>query len=354
MVSEHPMVSVRGLCLRFPNFELRKVTFDVQAGEYFVLLGPTGSGKTLLIESLCGLHAPQAGEIRIAGRDVIRLDPSERGIGYVPQDYALLPFKTVEDNIAFGLEARRLPPQQIADRAGEMLDLLGIRHLAGRYPGKLSGGERQRVALGRALAIRPSVLLLDEPFSAIDEGMREELGQEIRQLLQQLGTTTIHICHSIEEAVRLGDRMAVMRDGCLVQAGAPREILTRPEDIFTARFLRLPNLVTGEVRVENGEKAFFAGEVRVPAGNLPEGPATAVLPFESMTLSRERPIPDPGIAVFAATVLTSFSQAFRPELRLDGDVSLTVPGIFPEDEWPPGREVYVALPCDSIHILSGT
>lgn len=353
LVGDLAMVSVQGLTLRFPGFALRKVTFQVLAGEYFVLLGPTGSGKTLLIESICGLHAPDGGSVYINGRNVTQMDPAERGIGYVPQDYALLPFKTVEDNIAFGLEARRLTDAEITARVEEMLDLLDIRELAGRYPRGLSGGERQRVALGRALAIQPALLLLDEPFSAIDEGMREDLGQEIRRLLRQLGITTIHICHSLEEAMRLGDSLAVIRDGEIVQTGMPTEILTRPTDLFTARFLRLPNMIHGEVRLENGHQTFFMGDIPVRTTEVTAGPATAVLPYEPMVVSRTRPADDPSRIVFSLMIMPSQSSAFRPELHLNGPAALTIPGIFPSAEWPAGQEVFVTLPREAIHILPG-
>jgi len=199
-VTSETMLCIDGVTKRFPAFCLEDISLQIRQGEYFVLLGPTGSGKSSLMEMICGLRAPDAGTITVAGKDVTRLDPSKRQIGYVPQDYALLPFKTVSENIAFGLRARRLPTHEIHSRVDQMMDVLGIKPLAHRHPGKLSGGERQRVALARALVIGPAILMLDEPLSAIDEDMRDSLVNEIRRIHQRLETTTIHICHSLEEA----------------------------------------------------------------------------------------------------------------------------------------------------------
>ncbi len=351
MVTGAPMVSVRGLCVRVPQFALRNVAFTVQPGEYFVLLGPTGSGKTMLIETLCGLNTPRAGTVWIDGRDVTRLDPAQRNIGYVPQDYALLPFKTVHENIAFGLHARRLPKAEINARTAEMLALLNITHLARRFPGRLSGGERQRTALGRALAIHPSVLLLDEPFSAIDEGMREELGLDIRIVLQRVGATTLHICHNLEEAMRLGDRLAVMRDGAIVQVGTPVELLERPRNLFVARFLRLPNLSAGEVRADATGTAFYLGDTRLCDTLLPPGPAVAVIPQHAIALSHARPTATADRRCFATIIQPGLPRAIRPELRLAGEVTLTLPGIFPEADWPAGATVYVSFAPAALHLL---
>ncbi|MBN1554595.1 MAG: ATP-binding cassette domain-containing protein [Phycisphaerae bacterium] len=215
------MLEVRNLSLRFPNFSLRRVGFSVAVGEYFVLFGPTGSGKTLLLELIAGLRRPDEGTVVINGVNRTFADPSVRRIGYVPQDLALIPFKTVWKNMAFGLSSRPFRPagkskrsdEGIRERIEEMLAMLKIEHLAQRMPSSLSGGEKQRVALGRALVVQPDLLLLDEPLSAVDENTGDVLMREIRALQRRLGITTLHICHRREEMRFLADRVGVLRDG---------------------------------------------------------------------------------------------------------------------------------------------
>ncbi len=316
-----------------------------------LLIGPTGCGKTLLAETVCGLRAPDAGRVLLDGRDVTRLDPARRNIGYVPQDYALLPFKTVERNVAFGLEARRLPKREIRNRVGEMLELLGISYLATRYPAHLSGGERQRVALGRALAVRPHLLVMDEPLSALDEGTCEELMDLLRTLRDELNTTTLHICHRLEEAFALGDKLALLRDGALEQLAPPRELLNRPASLFVARFLRLPNVVQGEVRETPEGRTFFVGEDAWTPTAHPPGPAHAVVPLEALTLSLAAPEPEPGVLALADVIAENRPEALRPCLRFNKRLNFTVPGVFPPDAWHEGRTVHLAFPRDKVHVL---
>lgn len=215
------MLKVTNLSLRFPNFSLRQISFSVASGEYFVLFGPTGSGKTLLFELIAGLRRPDEGTVAINGVDRTFADPSVRRIGYVPQDLALIPFKTVWKNVAFGLYSKpfrqaakpKRSREMIRERVDEMLAMLKIEHLARRMPSGLSGGEKQRVALGRALVVQPDLLLLDEPLSAVDEATGDALMREIQALQRRLGITTLHICHRREEMRFLADRVAVMHEG---------------------------------------------------------------------------------------------------------------------------------------------
>ncbi len=217
------MLDVRNLSIRFPNFALKQIEFSVAAGEYFVLFGPTGSGKTVLFELLAGLRRPDQGTIVINGVDRTFADPSVRRIGYVPQDLALIPFKTVWQNVAFGLYSKPFRPAEngkrsadiIRQRVNAMLEMLRIEPLAQRLPSLLSGGEKQRVALGRALVVQPDLLLLDEPLSAVDEDTGNVLMREIKTLQRRLGITTLHVCHRREEMEFLADRVATMSAGQL-------------------------------------------------------------------------------------------------------------------------------------------
>lgn len=209
------MITVERLALRSGSFAVENLSFTVGTGQYAVLMGRTGSGKTSLLEAICGLRKVQAGRIWLDNVEVTHLRPADRGIGYVPQDLALFPTLNVLEHLAFALRVRNWPIDRIADRVAELSDLLGIGHLLGRYPLGLSGGEAQRVALGRALAFHPRILLLDEPLSALDEITREEMAQQLRALQQKTGVTTLHITHSPSEARRLGDRLFVFRHGAI-------------------------------------------------------------------------------------------------------------------------------------------
>ncbi|OGV73277.1 MAG: hypothetical protein A3K19_14440 [Lentisphaerae bacterium RIFOXYB12_FULL_65_16] len=240
------MLEVRNLKINLGAFSLRDVSLHVERGEYFVVLGPTGAGKTVLIECIAGLLRPDAGQVWIDGRDVTADAPESRRIGYLPQDYALFPHLTVRENLEFGLWAQRRLGEASA-KVEWLSGLLGIGPLLGRYPHNLSGGEKQRVALGRALAIEPRLMLLDEPLSALDVATREQIGKEIRDIHDRTGITTVHISHDFEETLRLADRVALIRAGQVVQVGTPQDLFRRPASLFAARFVRAENLYSGVV-----------------------------------------------------------------------------------------------------------
>jgi len=242
------MIEVRALSLALDAFRLRDVTLTVADGEYLVLLGPTGAGKTVLLECIVGLHRRHAGTITVDGADVTRLFPEERNIGYVPQDYALFPNMTVMENLAYGLRARRTARAEIAEKTAGMLTRLGIQSLAARFPSTLSGGEKQRVALGRALLTEPRVLLLDEPLAALDEHTRSELAAGLREVQQSVHGTFVHVCHNLDEALEVADQIAIIQEGAIVQVGTPQDILYRPACLFVAQFTRTRNLLHGRAQ----------------------------------------------------------------------------------------------------------
>jgi len=351
MNCDYTMLTIEGLCKHFSAFSLSDISLQVCQGEYFVLLGPTGSGKSSLMEMICGLRTPDTGTITIAGNDVTRLDPSKRQIGYVPQDYALLPFKTVSDNIAFGLRARRVDSHEMHIRVNEIMEVLGISQLAKRLPGRLSGGERQRVALARALVIRPAILLLDEPLSAIDEDLRDSLVNEIRRIHLRMETTTVHICHNLEEAFALGDRIGIMRRGRLAQVGTPNEISRRPDNAFVGKFLRLPNTWDGVIKANGAQNAFYVGDFFVRNVPNPVGPAIAVIPTENLCITQVPQMCDESVLTFAAEIQSGLPQTIKPELRLQGPAVITIPGFYPTEEWTPGKTVYVNVPREQIHVV---
>jgi len=248
------MIQLKNLCVDLGDFQLQDINLTVKEGEYFIVLGPTGAGKTVLLESIAGLYPVKSGQIWLRGRNVTRLEPEKRNISIVYQDHALFPHLSAGENILFGLKLQRRPKQELNETQDWLSHLLGIAHLLARSPDTLSGGERQKVALARALSTKPEVLLLDEPLSALDPENREGVQKELRQLHHQLRVTTIHVTHDFEEAIALGNHIAVLGDGCIKQVGTPEQIFRQPNSEFVARFAMARNIFAGEV-VERADKS---------------------------------------------------------------------------------------------------
>ncbi|HIH36812.1 MAG TPA: ABC transporter ATP-binding protein [Methanocellales archaeon] len=242
------MIEVRDLCKDWKEFSLKDITLDVKKGEYFVILGPTGAGKTLLLETVAGFHIPDKGNIWIEGCDVTLIPPEKRKIGFIYQDYALFPHLTVEQNIAFGLKLKRTSKSNMnMARLKGIMDWLRISHLAHRYPATLSGGEQQKVAIARAIAIEPQILLLDEPLSALDSRTRDYLREELKRIKKEFDITMVHVTHDQTEAMFLADRIGVMMDGEIVQVGTPREVFNKPINERVAEFVGVENIIEGMI-----------------------------------------------------------------------------------------------------------
>jgi len=244
---------------------VNNVSLEVADGEFFVLLGPSGSGKSTLLRMVAGLAEVDGGRVVLHGRDVTHLPPQRRGIGLVFQNYALFRHMSVVQNIEFPLQVRRIPAAERRRRSDELLELVGLSGLGGRFPAQLSGGQQQRVALARALAHRPEVLLLDEPFGALDARIRTELRRTVHGIQRELKITTIFVTHDQEEAFELADRMGVMNFGRLLEVGQPQELYLRPQTEFVATFLGTANLMVGEV-TRDGVRL---GPVRFPLSTRP-------------------------------------------------------------------------------------
>jgi len=237
----------------------------IEKGEFVSFLGPSGCGKTTILRMIAGFETASAGSIALAGEEVTHLPPAKRDVGMVFQSYALFPNMTVGQNIAFGLKIAKKNPAEIRERVAEMLAIIKLPQLEHRYPWQLSGGQQQRVALARALAVRPQVLLLDEPLSALDAKIRVSLREEIRSLQRELGITTIFVTHDQEEALSMSDRIVVMNEGRAAQIGTPFEVYTWPKNRFVASFVGTLNLLEGKV-VEGGLLSLDGREVAVAGG----------------------------------------------------------------------------------------
>ena len=274
-------IVVTDVCKRFGDFvALDDINIDVPSGSLTTLLGPSGSGKSTLLRVIAGLETPDSGTVEIMGEDATSRPPQKRGVGFVFQHYAAFKHMTVRDNVAFGLSIRKRPKKEIAERVSELLSLVQLDGLADRYPSQLSGGQRQRMALARALAVEPKVLLLDEPFGALDARVRKELRAWLRRLHEEVHQTTILVTHDQEEAMEVSDTIVVMDKGAIQQVGGPRDLYERPVNQFVMTFIgpvnrlddafvrphdielrSVPNGITSRARVQR--LVYLGFEVRV-------------------------------------------------------------------------------------------
>lgn len=248
---------------------LKGVSLTVKEGEFVCFLGPSGCGKTTLLRAIAGLDLQTQGTIRQGGRDISTLPPSKRDYGIVFQSYALFPNLTIERNIAFGLENAKRPKAEIQARVAELLDLVGLSAQAKKYPAQLSGGQQQRIALARAMAIAPGLLLLDEPLSALDAKVRVHLRHEIKELQRKLGVTTVMVTHDQEEALAMADRIVVMNHGVIEQVGTPTEVYRHPTTLFVADFIGETNKIPARV-LANGRLASAGTELACAPHDIPE------------------------------------------------------------------------------------
>ena len=244
------MLRLEDIRVRLGDFRLRGISLHIRPGEYRVLLGSTGTGKTVLLETIAGLHHPGKGRILLKGRDITRLPPERRHLGVVYQDYALFPHLSVYDNVSFGLRIKGTGAREIRNAVEEITGFLDIGHILDRTPRHLSGGERQRAALARALVLKPHMLLLDEPLSAVDRLTRDRLRIELKRIHRELGITILHITHDLSEAFLLADRLAVMKEGAVLQEGTPAEVSSRPGNRFVAELTGTENFIPARVEGE--------------------------------------------------------------------------------------------------------
>jgi multiple sugar transport system ATP-binding protein len=261
---------VRNLVKTYPA-SARRVTDDVSLevadGEFVVLVGPSGCGKTTLLRMVAGLEAPDSGTVHIAGRDVTRLPPRQRQVSMVFQSYAIFPHMRVRQNIGFGLTMRKVPGDEVQRRVRRAAELLELEEYLDRFPAQLSGGQRQRVAVARAIVVDAGVLLMDEPLSNLDALLRLQFRAELKKIVGQLGTTTLYVTHDQAEAMSLGDRVAVMRDGRIAQIGPPLHVYDQPDERFVGGFLGAPpmNFFPARIRLTGVEPELVVGENTLPA-----------------------------------------------------------------------------------------
>jgi len=345
-----------GITRRFGSVQaLAGVDLRVRPGEMLTILGPSGSGKTTMLKVVAGFEVPDEGTVQLAGRDVTLAPPARRDIGMVFQNYALFPHMTVAENIAFPLRMRRIGSADIKRKVEEVLRLVELAGYGDRLPRQLSGGQQQRVALARAIVFGPRLLLLDEPFGALDRKLREQMQLEVKRLQRRLGLTALFVTHDQEEALILSDRIAVMNKGNIVQIGTPQEIYTRPVDRFVGDFIGESNLF--QARVKQQGVAVIGDRVAI---RIPE--SAALTPNAEIGLlvrpERPRPVPADGRAdnVFAGTVdeLIYLGESVKYSIRLDAGVALVVRWPFKRagDALAVGDRVTVGWSADDVHLVA--
>jgi molybdate/tungstate transport system ATP-binding protein len=284
------MITLENVSHEWDDFSLKNVSFNVNKGEHFIILGPTAAGKTLILETIAGFYVPREGKILLNGKDITRILPEKRKIGFVYQDYSLFPHITVKENVAFGLKMQKLPRREIETNVQTIMDSMGISYLQNRYPSTLSGGEQQRVALARSLVIDPEILLLDEPFSALDPRTRESMIDELKRIREVRHATTIHVTHDQDEALALADRIGVIMDGELVQVDTPHAVFNEPVSEEVATFVGVENVIKGKiVSNEDGVVVVETGNYQIRAlSSLKEGEVNVFIRPENIILSKAK------------------------------------------------------------------
>jgi iron(III) transport system ATP-binding protein len=342
-------IGIREVTRRFGGVTaVDAVSLEIADGELFTLLGPSGCGKTTLLRLVAGFYRPDGGAIVFGERVVNDVPPHARNIGMVFQNYALWPHMTVLQNVAYGLRLRRLPAEALRARVAEGLRKVNLVGLESRYPGQLSGGQQQRVALARALVLNPDILLLDEPLSNLDAKIRVQVRAEIRRLQQELRITTVYVTHDQEEALSLSDRVAVMREGRVLQVGVPRDLYERPRSRFVADFVGTNNLIPGTAVRTEGEWLLVEtaiGPLRArPMGALAPGqPCVLALRPENVTVGGSGP---DGNRVRGRIVLASYlGNTLRYDVEAPGvALKADIRDPWHHEALPVGTEVTLAFP----------
>jgi len=342
-------LDVEGVTHRFGDVTvLNQIHLRVEPGEFVALLGPSGCGKTTLLRLVAGFLTPTVGQIRIDGQRVEHVPTHKRNVGIVFQNYALFPHMSVFDNIAYGLRAQKAPAAKVRSRVLEMLELVQLGQMGDRYPNELSGGQQQRIALARALAVEPRILLLDEPFSALDKNLRLDMQIEVKRLLTEQGITTLFVTHDQEEALSMADRIAVMSHGVVQQFDTPTTIYDRPSTLFVSQFVGTTNLIPGTLMQQDAQSCVVAlaeGETLqlAIAPNMPNHAEVQVaIRPENLRLSSD---PSPNALPVQVDICLPLGATIIYEVRTNSGIPIKVtqPRGVGVKALVPGQKVYLTL-----------
>jgi molybdopterin-binding protein len=358
-------LEIRNLSVTVGTFRVAVESLDVAAGEVFVLLGRSGSGKTVLLETLAGFHAADGGAVRLDGRDLLGLPTQKRGVAVIFQDFSLFPHLSVRENILFGARHAGVPPDESARRAAELIKMLDIAGLLDRDPTKLSGGQKQRVALARALMLRPGLLVFDEPLSSLDAAMRERLREELRTLLTGLRQTTVYVTHDRTEAFAIGDRVGVLDAGRLLQVGTPADIFRRPAERRVAELVGVDNLLPAVVSASPAEgrgAVVTVGGVTLETDSRTGGTGEtgrsllACIHADAVFLTRPGAEPPAGMNRLPGRVVRVSPLGMVTRVSVDVGfplVAVVTRGTAEELALAPGAEVVASLRPSSVHLMPG-
>jgi ABC-type Fe3+/spermidine/putrescine transport system ATPase subunit len=337
-------LEVKNVTKNLGSFALKNINLAVNDGEYIVLLGPTGSGKTLLLETIMGFNMPDEGRILLDGNDITDVAPEKRGIGYVPQNSMLFPHMTVRQNIAFGLRMRGTERAEQEETVDYMLDLIKLRPLENRRPEFLSGGEKQKVALARVLAINSKIILLDEPLASLDTETCRELRNELKRLHREDSKTVIHVTHSLIEGFGLADKLALMREGEMVQVGSAKELLAKPRNEFAARLLGYENVYRAKlIKNESAFSILGVEGVKVRVSGKVESVGMVALRPEDITVELS-PVGDVNANILKASIIEYADLGSIVMIKADAGLLLNVAiskNSFIEKELETGKQVWL-------------
>jgi molybdate/tungstate transport system ATP-binding protein len=347
------MIKIENLSKDWKEFKINNVSLEINEDEYFVFLGPSGSGKTMLLELIAGMWSPDSGKIFMDGNDITMLSPEKRGVGFVYQNYMLFPHKTVFENIAFGLNIRKVGKKEIQVQVEEMMNLFGISKLSNRLPRTLSGGEQQRTALARALIIHPKVLLMEEPLSALDRITREELIQEFKRIHKKFEVTIIHVTHNFDEALQLADRIAIIKEGRVSQVGNTDEVFRHPKDEFVADFVGTENIFKGIARDGDDLTIVATGNIEIKSSEKKAGSVHATIRPEDITLSNEN-VPTSARNVFKGFIREIYDLGTIIKLTIDiGEplVLVLTRQSFLDLELNVGKQIFVYFKATAVNLF---
>ena len=346
------MIRLDNISVYLPDFSMENIDLTIEKGEFFTLLGPTGSGKTLLLESIAGLVPLSEGRIEVQGRDVTGLPPEKRGISLVYQDHALFPHMTVRQNILYGMRFQKNGQKNSGQQIEFLIRQLGIDHLLNRFPSHLSGGERQRTALARALAVQPQILLLDEPLSSLDPNFREEIREMISRLHQQTGVTVLLVTHDFTEAHSLGQRAAIIHSGCLEQIGSIQTVFYRPATPFVADFVGMKNFFSATIK---DRQAVFGGDFSLHINSSSDSPKQYVAVRPEHVHIHTTPVDAEGGNCFKGEIIRIIHQGFYSEIEvaafgLRWRAVMLVNDVL-EKKLAPGQPVFLEVDSEDIHLM---
>lgn len=347
------MLRLEEISLELGDFQIRSLSLSIESPEYWVIIGPSGAGKTILLETIAGIHTPRTGRILFGGSDITHDAPRDRHIAMMYQDLMLFPHMNVRDNILFSVRMRKTPDAGIEEKVVEMVQILGISHLMERIPATLSGGEAQRVALARALIQKPRLLLLDEPLSSLDSMTRERIRQEIRKIHRYLSIPIVHITHHFEDVYALADRVAIMQDGMIVQAGRPEDVFRHPCTPYVAEICGTENIFRGEAILQETGSLLDLSGLRITSTAPYIGQVIAVLRSEDIIISSE-PFRSSARHTLPGTVVDLVSAG--PFVRVVLDVGIRIIALVTrtscdELNLSPGCRVYATFKESAVHVI---